>query len=136
MGRDGLKRCEAAFERLRSGRPTISSHVGLDREKITAGIVSVEAGFDRGYLKKSRSSHQPLLALIEAYRKSRGSEGAASAQKVKRVQSKLEAVQEELRIAKSQLQAVVTQNLQLVERVAELELALKKTSGVVAIKTS
>ena len=65
---DGVKICEAAFERLKAGCPVISAHVGIDGSKITAGIVSVEAGFDRGYLKRSRGSHMPLIARIEAYR--------------------------------------------------------------------
>lgn len=69
---NGLKKCEEAFERLLSGKPNISDHVGIESHKITAGIVSVEAGFDRGYLKKSRSYHKPLIARIEAYKAEMG----------------------------------------------------------------
>lgn len=47
----GLAACEIALERLLEGRAIVPAHVGLNFSKITAGIVSHEAGFDRGYLK-------------------------------------------------------------------------------------
>lgn len=64
----GLGACEEALQRLLAGKPVVSEHVGLDLSKLTASIVSLEAGFDRGYLKKSRKTHLPLLAQIEAVR--------------------------------------------------------------------
>jgi hypothetical protein len=64
----GLLECEEALQRLLEGRPVVAEHVGLSRSKITASIVSFEAGFDRGYLKKSRNAHLPILARIEAFR--------------------------------------------------------------------
>lgn len=48
---DGLRACEEALTRLMKGEPVVSKHVGLSLKKITASIVSLEAGFDRGYLK-------------------------------------------------------------------------------------
>ena len=68
----GLAACSNALERLLEGRPIVPAHVGLDTSKITAGIVSYEAGFDRGYLKKSRRAHLPLLAKITASRQGGG----------------------------------------------------------------
>ena len=84
---DGVKICEAAFERLKAGCPVISAHVGIDGSKITAGIVSVEAGFDRGYLKRSRGSHMPLIARIEAYRTECSTTSNSKALQIKRAQN-------------------------------------------------
>lgn len=64
----GLDACEAALQRLLNGKPIRPEHVGLELSKLTAGVVSFEAGFDRGYLKKARQSHQAIIAKIEAYR--------------------------------------------------------------------
>ncbi|SFP19592.1 hypothetical protein [Pseudomonas borbori] len=64
----GLGACEEALQRLLVEKPVVPEHVGLDLSKLTASIVSLEAGFDRGYLKKSRKAHLPILAKIEACR--------------------------------------------------------------------
>ncbi|KWV89046.1 hypothetical protein D3C76_1260890 [compost metagenome] len=123
---DGVKICEAAFERLKAGCPVISAHVGIDGSKITAGIVSVEAGFDRGYLKRSRGSHMPLIARIEAYRTECSTTSNSKALQIKRAQNKAGRAVVELEQAREQLYQVLTQNLQLVERVKELENKLKR----------
>lgn len=52
----GLVACEEALQRLLDGVPIVSQHVKLDISKLTASIVSFEAGFDRGYLKKIENS--------------------------------------------------------------------------------
>ena len=131
--KDGVSRgvivCEEAFNRLVDGAPVVSEHVGIDSSKITAGIVSVEAGFDRGYLKKSRKIHQPLIARIEAYRVEAASSKTTrspKAQAIKRVQDKLAVVEDELKVACQQRDVVLTQNLQLYERVRELERELAR----------
>jgi len=121
---DGVKTCEAAFERLKTGCPVIPAHVGIDGSKITAGIVSVEAGFDRGYLKRSRGSHLPLIARIEAYRIECSTTSNSKALQIKRAQNKVGRALIELEQAREQLYQVLTQNLQLVER--ELENKLKR----------
>lgn len=64
----GLIACEEALQRLLVGKPIVPEHVGLNLSKLTASIVSLEAGFDRGYLKKSRKAHLPLLAQIDSAR--------------------------------------------------------------------
>lgn len=121
---NGMIVCEEAFQRLVNGAPVVSQHVGLDSSKITAGIVSVEAGFDRGYLKKSRKNHQPLIARIEAYRAEAASIKATrspTVHAIKRVQDKLSVLEDELKVVYQQRDVVLTQNLQLYERVRELE---------------
>ncbi|KKO17281.1 hypothetical protein [Pseudomonas putida] len=126
----GIDKCRAAFERLKAGEPHVAAHVGLDPTKITAGVVSVEAGFDRGYLKKDRPSHRALLADIEAYRKSYGTESSSKALQVKRANDKAAKALSDLEIARGQLYHVMAQNVQLVERVRELQFQLDARRNV------
>lgn len=134
MAGSGIKACEDAFERLKVGKPNLAVHVGLDPSKITAGIVSFEAGFDRGYLKKNRPTHKPLIAQIEAFRTSFGTASASKAQQIKRANEKVDKARRELEIVQEQLYQVMTQNVQLVERVRFLEVEVKKFNNVSEIK--
>jgi hypothetical protein len=130
MSNNGLEACKEGFERLKAGNPRVSAHVGLDPTKITAGIVSVEGGFDRGYLKKGRDNHKPLIAEIEAYRNSFGTVSSSKALQIKRANDKATKANIELEIARGQLYQVMTQNVQLVERVRHLEEQLKGLNKV------
>ncbi|WFS17881.1 hypothetical protein P9K38_20925 [Pseudomonas sp. 905_Psudmo1] len=123
---DGVLICEEAFSRLVSGKPLISAHVDLARSKITAGVVSVEAGFDRGYLKKSRRAHLSLIAKIEAYRKESESSDSSAKAQLRRASRKVDEVVNSLELSKQQLYNVISQNLQLVERVRELEKEIQR----------
>lgn len=120
----GLLECEEALQRLLDGKPIVAEHVGLSLSKITASVVSLEAGFDRGYLKKSRNAHLPIIARIEAFRAEANRGGSHSSSKqIDRLEDKLEALVNELATVRAQRDRVLTQNLQLWERVRELELA-------------
>lgn len=121
---NGLKACEDAFNRLVNGTPIVSDHIGIRSSKVTAGIVSVEAGFDRGYLKKSRQSHLSLLAKIDAYRSGPSNSDTSVQVLLSRARNKADRTLTELQVLRDQFQKVVTQNLQLVERVRELEAQL------------
>lgn len=106
-------------------------HVGLDLSKITASIVSLEAGFDRGYLKKVRKTHLSLLAKIEACRaESCKGSGSSNAKKIERLEDKLALLERERSMAQGQRDRVLTQNLQLWERVRELELAERQSKSL------
>lgn len=126
----GLKACRDAFERLKNGKPSVEAHAKLDRSKITAGVVSFEAGYDRGYLKKSRPSHRVLLAKIEAYRSEKVTSSASSALKLARAKLKCKNLQRNLKIVEETMHKVLTQNIQLVETVLSLEKQLKLTAKV------
>ncbi len=117
----GIVACEEAFERLKTGNARFAAHVDLDSTKITAGIVSVEAGFDRGYLKKARRTHQELIAKIEAHRSRNDSCNESQLLRLRRALSKSERATDELERAQEKLYQVLAQNLQLVERVRTLE---------------
>lgn len=126
----GLSACEEALQRLLDGKPFVPEHVGLDMSKLTASVVSLEAGFDRGYLKKSRQGHLPLLAMIEANRAGASkSNSSPNGKSVKRMEDKLAFLEKELAMVSSQRDRVLTQNLQLWERVRELELAERQSKS-------
>lgn len=99
-----------------NGQPTLS--------KLTGSIVSLEAGFDRGYLKKARKAHLPILAKIEACC-ARANKGGVSSngKSIKRFEDKVVLLEKELAMVSSQRDRVLTQNLQLWVRLRELELA-------------
>lgn len=128
----GLKACEDAFQRLCSGKSLLPEHMGISQSKVTAGIVSVEAGFDRGYLKKSRKAHQSLIAKIEEYRISESKRPIASstALTIKRAHGKVALLEAELALAQEVRDKVLTQNLQLYERVRELEGQIKRFQSI------
>jgi hypothetical protein len=121
---NGLGACEEALQRLLAGNPVVPEHVSLDLSKLTASIVSLEAGFDRGYLKKSRKAHLPILAKIEACRSgvNKGHD-SSNGKSIKRLHDKVVLLEKELAMVSSQRDRVLTQNLQLWARVRELELA-------------
>ncbi len=121
---DGVKQCELAFERLLTGNVNVPAHVGLPRDRITASVVSVEAGFDRGYLKKGRAQHLQLIARIEASKKNVESDGGLR-ERYRRAKASATTTAQEASRTKFLLDKVLTQNLTLVERVRELEKQLE-----------
>ena len=132
----GLITCEEALQRLLDGKPVVSMHVGLDLSKLTASLVSLEAGFDRGYLKKSRKSHLPLLARIEAFRvEARKDSGSSNTKRVERLEGKLKLLEKELEMVRAQRDRVLSQNPQLWERVRGLERKLPANSNFIRLPT-
>lgn len=121
MSENGILACTLAFQRLKNGTPNVKAHVGIERSKITAGVVSVEAGFDRGYLKKSRPKHLPLLAQINSYSTSKAASKETINIKYHRAQAKIKRLEEEVKQCSDLMYKVLTQNLQLVETVRRLE---------------
>lgn len=134
---DGLERCYQGFERLKSGAPLFPQHKGLPKHKITPGIVSVESGFDRGYLKKSRPHHRVLIDEINAYRELHRHTPTQTTALLADFSEQVDASQARNDLLTQQLQQVVAQNLQLVERVRTLEkelLSLKSNPNVSRIR--
>lgn len=126
-GAQGLRACEDALQRLIANKPQVPEHVNMPMKKLTAGIVSVEAGFDRGYLKKARKAHLSIIARIQAYREGDAQDHVNKHQKDHVIiKGKLAKVREQLVLAHQQRDMVITQNLQLCERVKELEILLAK----------
>ncbi len=134
---DGLERCYQGFDRLKIGTPLLPQHKNLPKHKITPGIVSVESGFDRGYLKKSRPHHRVLIDEINAYRELHRHTPTQTTALLANASEQVVASQARNDLLTQQLQQVVAQNLQLAERVRTLEkelLSLKSNPNVSRIR--
>lgn len=123
----GLKKCEDAFERLVNGRPDRREHVGVRSADITPSMVSVEAGFDKGYLKRSRGPHRPLIARIGSLSGGVKAGAQPAVERISRALSAAEKAKANEAALKEILDKVLTQNLMLVERVRELEASIHGT---------
>lgn len=124
--KSGLNRCEEGLERLLSGQPHLADHVGVKRGDITPAMVSIEAGFDKGYLKRSRESHMPLIARIDALKSESRDSSSATKEKLEKAKQKAEKRRMQVEQLNEVMDKVLTQNLMLVERVRELEKELSK----------
>ncbi|NBF12974.1 hypothetical protein [Pseudomonas sp. Fl4BN1] len=133
--KNGVEACRAGFERLKAGKPEHPAHIGLPSSKITPGTVSVEAGFDRGYLKKSRQIHIHLIDEINSYRKRLKSDSSTNLTRFTQVLKKSEQKDFEIQYLHDLTQKIIAQNLQLVERVRTLELELKSYRNVQKIQS-
>lgn len=132
---DGVRECEEAFERLLERKPNVTKHIGLEPEKITASVVSVEAGFDAGYLKKSRKPHQVLIARIEANKGEVQSTEVVHREALRRAKAKTQTMTAEMLEMKADRDRVLSENLMLVERILELEEELKKHQNVLKLNS-
>ena len=117
----GLKECYAAFERLKANKPKVDTYKNIDPASVTPAIVSKEAGLDAGYLKRSRSNHQPLITLINAYKNN--AETTKSVRKrdieaLKEAKTTAETAQEALQ---NELEAALGRELLLVRQLKKLE---------------
>ncbi len=123
--RNGVEECYAAFERLKKGNPRLKKFLGITPEKITASCVSQEAGFDSGYLKKKRISHQGIIALIETHRNQNKSTTLSKAEVIRREKQKTARLKERLVMTENLLEQALARELLLVTKLAEMEKDLK-----------
>jgi hypothetical protein len=123
MNNKGVESCEKAFERLVESEPHVACHVGLPKHKITAGIVSVEAGFNRGYLKKARPTHMALIARINNYRTENINVKSclSRTEEVSRAKKRVKILVETEKAAQERSYKLIEKNLILIERIRELE---------------
>lgn len=119
----GVEACFKALERLQTGVPTVSDFIGVTPNLITPAMVSVEAGFDKGYLKRSRANHKPVIARIDALKIDTPNSMKTKIFKAYKAAEKATIEKQDL---KQVLDSVLTQNLMLIERVRELEQELKR----------
>lgn len=118
---DGLESCRQGFERLKKGSPLLPQYKNLPKHKITAATVSVESGFDRGYLKSSRPHHKVLIDEINVYRQAHRNTPMQTSAMLADASKQVKNIRDQNQLLMHQLQQVVAQNLQLVERVRSLE---------------
>lgn len=123
----GLSSCIEAFERLKVDMPINDEFKGYQPEQISPSVVSQEAGFDKGYLKKSRPNHMPLIALIEDWRKSGGT-SLSKAEAIRRERDKALRYMQERDEANQRYALALGRELRLIKKIRELELELKNSN--------
>lgn len=133
---NGLNACYDAIERLKKGKPNKEKFIGITLDKITASVVSQEAGFDSGYLKRSRPSHQGVIAKIDAIKEETGhnSNSLSKAELIRRHNKQNEKLKSDLARTKQLLEESLAREVLLVHRIRELEQLLDETSNVTKLR--
>ncbi|WP_105255656.1 hypothetical protein [Pseudoalteromonas sp. T1lg75] len=122
----GVTKCFEALERIKANKPVISKFIDLPRNKVTAAVISQEAGFDSGYLKKNRPQHQEVISLIESYRAASIKSTLSTKEKFNRERRKVERLQARLGDVEGKLYQSLARELLLLDQIEQLEKKLKK----------
>ena len=134
---NSLKKCYQAFDRLKEGIAEKPKFLGIKSGQITPSIVSQEAGFDAGYLKKGRVKHRALIEMINTYAtESKNGSTLSKAEIIRRERIKLNACKEELLRVQHLLEQSLSREVLLSAQLAELEKLAFVTSKVTQIKPS
>lgn len=121
--------CRKAFERLKEGKWQVKQ---VEKMDISCSTVSVEAGFDKGYLKQSRLWQKSLVGDINDYKQKHESNSTSAATELERTRKKAKKATDAKEQAESLLYTLMQDNLKLVSRIGELEeLIVKYESGKV-----
>lgn len=123
---EGIKKCFEAFDRLKKGKPNIAKFNHIARSQITPSIVSQEAGFDSGYLKMSRVSHQPIISLINDYKNSHESPQEVRSRELQKAEKDRDEALMERDNMESQLHNALGRELLLVRALKECEKKVKE----------
>lgn len=121
---NGLEVCEVALQRLLDGKPEVARNVGVEISEITPAMVSIEAGFDKGYLKRSRPSHKPLIARIDSLKRTSVQTENSEKKRLRKALKECEQYKKEAEEARATMNKVLAQNLILLQKVRELEAEL------------
>ena len=127
----GIDACNDALQRLLNDSSHDPRYVGVEHSDITPAMVSVEAGYDKGYLKRSRPTHKALIARIESLRCDGAEKSDNKKIELKKALKRVEKYREEARQAKKIMDKVLTQNLILLQKVKELESKLANPNTVI-----
>lgn len=122
----GIKNCEEALQRLLDGNPYVARHIGVESNDITSAMVSVEAGYDKGYLKKTRTAHKALIARIDSLKIDVKQKGDRDKILLKKALVASELHRKEAEKANEIMNKVLTQNLMLINKIKELEAQIVK----------
>ena len=133
---NGVLACYEAFERLKSNRPKNKKFIGLPIDKITASVVSQEAGFDSGYLKSKRSNHQAIIAQIESFKKGQEGTVLSKAEIQRRERDRGQKYKDERDRLQVLLEQSLSRELVLAAKLSQLEGQLYKSDKLVSIKKS
>lgn len=111
-----MKEYFEALSRLKSGRPAIVAK-GI---KITKDAVSVEAGRQKGSIKKSRPRFTELIAAIDAAAKEQASPQQEQERRITKVKLNIEDLQAQLDAALAREQSLVLELYDLRKDIAKL----------------
>jgi hypothetical protein len=124
--KNGLDKCFEAFERLKANTPNTEKFKNMAPSAITLSIVSQEAGFDPGYLKKGRETHQPLVSLINAYKIQSESTSVLRKRNFETIKVENKTLSNENELLKAQLEAALGRELLLVRQLKIMEIEIKR----------
>lgn len=122
----GLQKCFEALERIKANKPIVSKFINLPRNKVTAAVVSQEAGFDSGYLKKNRSQHQEIISLIESFKHEDGGSTLSVREKIDREKRKTDRLQAKLDQVENKLNMALAREILLLDQIDRMEQELAK----------
>lgn len=111
--------CEKAFERIKKG---VFIHEESKFKKITPALISIEAGLDKGYLKRNRINHQILIKQIDDFEKSK----AATLSAHYKEQLKISKYQIEIKKYKELYEEALIRELKLFNQLCEYEKQLEQ----------
>lgn len=131
--KSGLTECYEAFERLKNGKPNVGKFVGITPDKITASIVSQEAGFDSGYLKKNRTNHQGIIALIDSFREEQKKTSLSKSEIIRRENIKSNNYKNQLERVQLLLEQSLARELLLSIKLDELERQMSNSDNVIRV---
>lgn len=117
----GLEKCFEALERIKINKPNLLKFKNIPPSKVTPAIISQEAGFDSGYLKKKRPQHQALLSLIESYKHSDSSSTLSFREKIARERRKTESMQSQINKIETKLHEALAREILLLDQIDRME---------------
>ena len=135
MKKKGIDLCYEAFIRLRNGTALNPKYKGIPPGDITPSVVSIEAGFDKGYLKSNRDQHKFLIAKIRDFIEIHQKGSKQNIALIKELKRRGEA-ERTLNDTRVKLNIALIENLRLVARVQELESELNITSSKINIDST
>ena len=130
---NGVAQCYDAFARLKDNCPRNEKFTGLPHDKITAAIVSQEAGFDSGYLKRSRPAHQAILALIDSFKKEKLSTTLSKSEIQKRERNVARRYKDECDRLQLLLEESLSRELLLAAKLKQLETLLYNSGKLYSV---
>ena len=124
--KDNLLLCDQAFERLVAGKPQRLLITDYKIYRITAAVVSKEAGFDAGYLKKSRVNHRPILLEISQFKAHQQTRTGSEQKQMLDLSDQLRDEKNLVNDFETLYEEALARELVLVAKLAELESQIRK----------
>jgi len=120
--------CYDALERLKNGTPRVTCFIGIELDEITNSKVSQEAGFDKGYIKNKKISHQGIVQSILDVSKETESQYLSKAETQRRHDKKIKKLKGDLDRTEQMLEESLAREILLMTYLKELEGKLYKLS--------